>query len=157
MSGPIVVRDPVFKIKYTGGTPTTIDLSCNVLAVDIRETADIIDIGTFCSPGATEVGKVTSTIVVATLWSPELHALLSPHKGEVGTMQFQPQLSDPKVIAASVKIASLPWGRFEIGQRVEDDLPLAVLGAISYTTALPLAGDEPAEGEPAAVEYAAAA
>jgi hypothetical protein len=141
MAGPLIPRKPTITITYTpegGGAAETVDLSCYVNAVDIGSDAETIDVGTFCAPGATEIGKVTDSIVLSTLWSPELYAALEPHLNEEGHLVLKLTDTDTKGIQADVKYSSLPWGRFVAGERVEDDLTLAVLSAIEYDT-LPVA------------------
>ena len=120
------------------------DLSAYVVAVDISVDAETIDIGTFSTPKATDTGKVTESITVAILWSAPMYTALAAHVDEVGDMVFKVDATDTKSIQAQVKYASLPWGRFEVGARVEDDLVLAVLSPITYaiTPAVLTANDE---------------
>jgi hypothetical protein len=130
----LVVRDPELKFKFD--TPTAeVDLSCYTVAVDIGSDAETIDVGTFCAPGATEVGKVTETVVVAFLWEEALYTALQAHIGEEFTMLFKPIGTGTKVISCTARYAALPWGRFEIGQRVEADLTLAVLSPLVFGAA----------------------
>lgn len=130
-----VLRDPVLTIKF--GAAAAIDISDYVVAVDIQSDAETIDVATFANPKATENGKVTDTIVFAVLWSPAMYTALSAHVDEQGQMSFKVDAADTKSIQATVKYATLPWGRFEVGQRVEDDLTLAVLSDVTYATVVP--------------------
>jgi hypothetical protein len=138
MAGPLIPRKPTITIAFppAGGTgaDTVVDLSCYVNAVDIGSEAETIDVATFCNPGATEIGKVTDSIVLSTLWSPELYDALQPHLNEEGDLLLKLNESDTKGIQATVKYSNLPWGKFVAGERVEDDLTLAVLSAITYDT-----------------------
>ena len=80
---PLVVRDGgSLTIEYTTGTPTTVDLSCFAFAVEPASDVESIDIGTFCTPNATDQGKITESIVISMLWSADLYTALQPHIGE---------------------------------------------------------------------------
>jgi hypothetical protein len=125
----LVPRDPTVTITF-GAAP--VDLSPFVVAVEITSEGETIDIGTFATPRATETGKVTDAITIAVLWSAEMYAALSAHVDEEGVLLFKPDDDVPEAIQATVKYATIPWGRFEIGARVEGDLVLAVLSDITY-------------------------
>lgn len=125
---PTVVREALAKLTIPGTPATVVDLECHSWALDLTSDTEEIDIGTFCAPGATDVGRTTYAAVLAVLWSPELIADLTPIIGQEGTFTFAPDPADPTaVISFDTRISALPWGRFEVGQRVEADLPLAVL------------------------------
>jgi hypothetical protein len=133
----LVPRNPTVKIDYAG---TEVDLSPFTVAVDIATSADVIDVGTFETPKATETGKVTESITLAILWSWDMYKAVQPHIGEEGELLFVPDPADTvntAPIHATVKFASMPWGRFEVGARVEADLVLAVLSEIGDTPILP--------------------
>lgn len=127
---PLIVRQPTVVIDY-GGVP--VDLSCFCYGVDIGSDTDQVDIGTFCSPNATDNGRTTESIVLNLLWEDALYALLQPHINEEGTLEFTPAPGvGAKAVQADVRFASLPWGAFTLGERVEADLQLAVLSPITY-------------------------
>lgn len=130
----LVPRDPIVGIRFGAAL---VDLSAYVVAVEPSSEAESIDIGTFATPNATDVGKVTDAITVACLWSPEMYAALSAHIDEEGLLIFQPDADTAEAIQATVKYGTIPWGRFEVGARVEGDLVLAVLSAITYGVVAP--------------------
>lgn len=132
---PLVVRQPTVIIDFAG---TAVDLSCYAYGVDIGSDVDTIDTGTFCTPNATDQGRVTETIVVNLLWEDALYALLQPHLGVEGHLEFVPSpAAGAKAIQADVKYVAMPWGAFTLGERVEADLTLSVLSPITY--AVPVA------------------
>lgn len=135
---PVVLRDPELTFIFTpDATPTETDMSCYAVAVDISSDTESIDIGTFCNPNASELGRTTESIVIALLWEDALHAALKPHLGEEFELQFKANSADTKAIIARCRYAAMPWGRFELGQRVEADLTLAVLTTVDYLTPTP--------------------
>jgi extradiol dioxygenase family protein len=132
---PVISREPELLFIFDpSGTPVEVDMSCHAVAVDISSDTETVDVATFCNPTASELGRTTESIVVATLWSEDLYTDLSAHLGEEFEMQFKPNAADTKAIICQARYASLPWGRFELGQRVEADLALAVLSTITYAT-----------------------
>lgn len=131
----LVPRDPIVGIKYGAGP--TVDLSPFVVAVEIQSEAETIDIGTFATPKATDTGKITDSITLAILWSAELYAALKPNVDVEGTLIFQPDADVPEAVQATVKYSTLPWGRFEVGARVEADIVLAVLSELDYAVPVP--------------------
>jgi hypothetical protein len=135
----LVPRDPIVGIKFGA---TLVDLSAFAVAVEITSEGETVDIGTFATPRATDTGKITDAITIAVLWSVDMYTALSAH---VDTEGIQPDADVPEAVQATVKYATIPWGRFEVGARVEGDLVLAVLSDITY--AVPpaaLAADESA-------------
>lgn len=135
---PVISREPELLFIFDpDGTGIEVDMSCYAIAVDISSDTETIDIGTFCNPNASELGRTTESIVVATLWEEALYTALSAHIGEEFEMQFKPNAADTKAVIARARYASLPWGRFELGQRVEAELALAVLSTITYATPAP--------------------
>ena len=132
---PLVVRQPTVVIDFAG---TPVDLSCYAYGVDITSDTDQVDVGTFCTPNATDNGRTTESIVVNLLWEDALYTALQPHLNEEGTLVFTPAPGvGAKAIQADVRYSSLPWGAFTLGERVEADLSLAVLSPIIYTTPTP--------------------
>lgn len=133
MAATVVTNPTAFTMTVDpGGTPQVIDLCSYVRAVRIAPAAAEIDISTFCA-SATELGPPTYSIVAAFLWSPELYEALQPHVGKV--MQFDLKPGDQaasKVIRWDGKYAFAPFGSFELGSRVESDLPIAVMTAPDY-------------------------
>jgi len=124
---PIVIRQGIVKLNYVAA-PTVVDLSCYAVALELTGNTEEVDLGTFCAPGATDQGRTTYSAVLSLLWSPGLYALLAPHVGHEGVLAFAPVHTLPlEFVRFATRYSSQPWGRFEIGQRVEVDLPLAVL------------------------------
>lgn len=125
---PTVVREAIAKFTTSDAVPVEVDLQCHSWALDLTSDTEEIDIGTFCAPGASDVGRTTYTAVLAVLWSPQLILDLESVIGVEGVFTFAPDINAPgAVISFNSRISSLPWGRFEVGQRVEADMPLAVL------------------------------
>lgn len=132
-SAPLIVREGELTIEYTTPTPGTVDLSCYAFAVEPSSDVEELDIGTFCTPNATDQGKISESIVVSMLWSEDVYAELAPYIGQAGKLVYKPVPgATAKALQADVKYSTMPWGRFEIGARVEVDLPLAVLSPITY-------------------------
>jgi len=132
---PVITRDPELLFIFDpDGTPQEVDVSCWTVAVDISSDTETIDIGTFCAPNASELGRTTESIVIAMLWEGALYTALEAHIGEEFELQFKPNNTDTEAIIARCRYAALPWGRFDLGQRVEVDLSLAVLTTITYGT-----------------------
>jgi len=156
MAGPIVLNKiAIVHLNFSG--PVVVDVSCDTVAMEITPNIDEVDVGTFCNPVATDTGRVTYSAVLAMLWSPELYAKLLPHVGEQGTCTFAPDNAHAlDYIIFNTRYAALPWGRFELGQRVEVDLPLAVLNTPTWVDGAGLlaAQTEP-PAEPAPAEVAA--
>lgn len=133
---PTVVREAIAKIHVDDTVPIDVDLQCHSWALDLSSDTEEIDIGTFCAPGATDVGRTTYTAVLAVLWSPQLILDLEPIIGREGTFTFAPDINAPgDVISFNTRVSAMPWGRFEVGQRVEADLPLAVLSTPEWIEA----------------------
>ena len=131
----VISRDPELIFVFDpDGTPNPVDLSCYTIAVDPSSDTESIDIGTFCNPNASELGRTTESIVVAFLWEEGLFTALQTHVGEEFEMQFKPNSADTKAVMCRARYSSMPWGRFDLGQRVEVDLALAVLTTIDYNT-----------------------
>lgn len=130
---PLIVRDGELTIEYTTPTPATVDLACYAFAVEPSADVEELDVGTFCTPNATDQGKISESIVISMLWSSGLYADLSPYVGQTGHLVYKPVPGAAELaLQADVKFSVMPWGRFEIGTRVEVDLPLAVLTPIVY-------------------------
>ncbi len=117
---------------------TIVELECDANALEITPSTEEIDLGVFCEPGATEQGRTTFTAVLSLLWSPALYTKLAAHVGELGVIRFYPDPSDrSRYVTFQTRYAAQPWGRFEVGQRVEVELPLAVLTTPDYVGELP--------------------
>jgi hypothetical protein len=130
-----IVRSAQGSFEF-GVTPTVVDVSCFLYAVELGSETEEIDVGTFCAPTATDLGRTTQSAVLSMLWEPALYEALAPHVGEQGTFKFVPDDTVPtEVISFDTRYGSMPWGRFEIGQRVEVELPLAVLSDFAFTPA----------------------
>jgi hypothetical protein len=132
---PQIMRDAEVHFVFDTGI---VDISCDTVAFEITPSTEEIDVGTFCNPSATDQGRVTFTASVSMLWSVALYNKLLPHVGKTGT--FASTLSTApgsfdKFIRFNCRYSAMPWGRFEIGQRVEVELPLAVLDTPQYVDA----------------------
>jgi hypothetical protein len=124
-----VLRTPRFHIIYSTPVPSTVlDLTCFTVAVEITPETEEIDIGNWCDPAASDLGRTSYSCVATLLWEPALFTALSPHVGEEGLVQLYQETGVPgHVIRFDGSYAAQPWGRFELGQRVEVELPIAVL------------------------------
>jgi len=132
-----IIRKGILHFNFTG--PVVVDLSCFATAFELTPSTEEIDIGTFCAPSAVEQGRTTYSALVAFLWEPALYTALQAHIGELMTFAFAPNyLINTEYIKFDSKYASQPWGRFEIGQRVEVELPLAVLTVPTWITGTPI-------------------
>ena len=133
--GSRVVQDPSIITMYTtpDGTPAAVQLANYVMAVRIATTADEIDVSTF-SRFRTQLGQVKHTISFALLWSPEMVSAMTPSIGDEVEFQLQEaeDVAASKAIIWRASYAFIPFGNWEMGSRVEHDLPLAVLGDPEY-------------------------
>ncbi len=132
MSSVVVNRGSMFlRIPPDVTWTDTVALSCYVVAFEITPSTEDIDVGTFCAPSLTDQGRTTYSSVATLLWEPALYDAIQPHIGKLCTVQVKPVSSagvaEPKGIEFNSRVPVQPWGRFEIGQRVEVELPLAVL------------------------------
>jgi len=129
--GVLIVGEAMVVLDFGGAA--VIELDCDSNALEITGNTEDIDTGVFCEPGATEQGRTTYTAVLSQLWSPALYTKLAPHVGQPCVLRFYPDATDTsRYITFDTRYASVPWGRFEVGQRVEVDLALAVLTAPTY-------------------------
>ena len=137
-----IVRKAILHFNYAG--PTVVDLSCFTTALEITPSTEEVDIGTFCAPSATEQGRTTYSALAAFLWEPALYTALQPMIGLPILVAFAPDANDTThYVKWNSRFAAQPWGRFEVGQRVEVELPLAVLDVpVWFTGALPLLDDQ---------------
>ena len=130
-----IMRDPTLIIVGDpDGTPSNVDVSCYAYAVDISADTETIDIATFCAPAASELGRTTTECTIAFLWEEALMTALEPMKGQEVEIQLTLNAGDTKSLVFRGRYATLPWGRFELGQRIEVDLPVAILSAVTYET-----------------------
>jgi hypothetical protein len=158
-----IIRGSEIELVYVGTPTGTVDLSCYAFAFELTPSVEEIDVGTFCVPSATETGRVTYTALIALLWEPALYTLLQPHVRQQGVLHYKPSpVADPtNGLSFNTRFASQPWGRFELGQRIEVELPLAVLSDPVWgpIAALELEPETAPEGEgteaPAVEEKAA--
>ena len=143
-----IVRTAVLHFNYAG--PTVVDLSCYTTALEITPSTEDIDIGTFCAPSLSTPGRTTYTALAAFLWEPALYTALTPMIGIPILVAFAPDAADmTHYVKWNSKFMAQPWGRFEVGQRVEVELPLAVLDIPTWVSGtLPLVSET---GEPLAL------
>ena len=123
-----VLFKPGFKIVYNPGA-VVVDLSCFTVSVELTPNVEDVDVGTYCAPTATDQGRVTYSASATMLWEPALYTTLTPQMGRLdGLVQIYPRGTFPlEVVRWTGGYVLQPWGRFEVGQRVEVELPLAVL------------------------------
>jgi len=115
-------------INYTTAPIEILDLGCYATAFELTPSTEDIDVGVMCAAGLTDQGRTTYSAVLVMLWEPRLYTDLQPHINHVGKFSYMTDYPDgSKVIQFNTRFAAQPWGRFEIGQRVEVELPLAVL------------------------------
>jgi hypothetical protein len=132
-----IVRRGILHFNFTG--PVVVDLSCFTTALEITPSTEEIDVGTFCAPSLTEQGRTTYAAVVSMLWEPALYTALQPYVGVQFLLAFAPNaLVNTEYVRFNSRFAAQPWGRFEIGQRVEVELPIAVLDTPTWITGTPL-------------------
>lgn len=99
---------------------------------------DVLDMGTFAFPNATEHGRSQASIECRFRWAPELVTVLEPLLNTELLFLGRANASDTKAVKAHVKFAALPWGDFNVGENPEVTLNLIVTDAITYAT--PTAG-----------------
>lgn len=115
-------------VKAPTVTLNAVDISCYVVAVEITTETEMVDVGTFCDPGAMEAGRTTRSGVLSCLWSEAMYTALDALTDSVHELVVTPESGT--TITVDVLIPSpIPFGRFEIGQRVEVDVPM-ILQAI---------------------------
>ncbi len=95
---------------------------------------DVLDMGTFANPTATDHGRSQATIECRFRWAPELVAELEPLLDTELLFLGRANSSDTKAVKAHVKFARLPWGDFNVGENPEVTLTLIVLDSITYAT-----------------------
>ena len=115
----MIVKNATVQLK-TGATLVE-DLSCHVRAVELTTAAELIETGTFCDPAAKEAGRVTRDGTLMCLWSGDLYTTLQPLEGN--TYDLVVTVPDG-TITVECDIPHIGFGRFEIGQRVEVDIPI---------------------------------
>ena len=117
-----------WSINYTTVPTGALLLGCYTIAFELTPSTEEIDVGTFCAPSLSDQGRTTYTAVLTLLWEPQLYADLEPHIGQLGVLTYKTEPPDAtRTITFQTRYAAQPWGRFEVGQRVEVELPLAVL------------------------------
>lgn len=99
---------------------------------------DVLDMGTFAFPGATEHGRSQKSIECRFRWAPELVTVLQPLLDTELLFLGRANSSDTKAVKAHVKFAALPWGDFNVGENPEVSMTLIVTDDITYVT--PTAG-----------------
>jgi hypothetical protein len=143
----VIVPNRLSVLKLTVQPPlplATLDLSCYTTAWELAPETEDIDVGTFCAPALSDVGRTTFTATVSLLWEPALYTLLQPYIGAICTFSYEPDstLVPKKYVRFTCRYGSQPWGRFELGQRVEVELPLAVLTTPDFYEPISAAEDE---------------
>jgi hypothetical protein len=126
----LIVREPTLVITYTG--PVAVDLSNYLVAAEMTSEAEMVDVGTFGAPMGQDTGRRSDSITLALLWSDALHTLLAAHVNAEGDLVFTPDSGDASTLTCKVKYGAVPYGRFELGQKVEVDLVLAIVDELTY-------------------------
>ena len=131
----VIPRNPQVLMDHDpDGASAVIDLSCYVSAIDISSESAEVDVATFCNPSATAPGKVTDSAVFSILWSKDMYDAMKPHKDKEVLFSVKYDETDTEAIEFRGKYATLPWGYITPGERVEDDLSVAVLTSPDYVT-----------------------
>ena len=134
-NGPTVPRTPTATIvEDPDGTAVLHDISCAVQFWDHSADVEELDASTFCSPGATETGRVTDSLVIGLRWSDELYDTLNLLVGEVCLFEGLDNTGDTDVSQFRIRFGAVPFGRHEAGQLIDIELACAVLATPTRTT-----------------------
>jgi len=121
----MIVKSPTVTLQ--DGANPAVDISCYVVAVELTTETEMIDVGTFCDPGAMEAGRTTRSGTLSCLWSETMYTALDALTDTVLEMVVTP-VAGTTITVDVIIPAPIPFGRFEIGQRVETDVPLILQG-----------------------------
>lgn len=130
---PTVANTPEASLWASGGTIEH-ELDTWITGFTPNDEPDLIDLGTFANPSATDYGRSQATIECRFLWSPDLVAVLRPLIDANLLFIGRQNASESSAVQAHVKFHKLPWGDFNVGERTEVTLTLAVTDNIDYTT-----------------------
>jgi hypothetical protein len=132
-----VLRTPEASLWSSGGDVEH-ELDTWITGFTPSDEPDVLDMGTFAYPNATEHGRSQASIECRFRWAPELADLLEPLKNTALLFIGRANSTETKAVKAHVKFAALPWGDFNVGENPEVTLNLIVTDAITY--AAPAAG-----------------
>jgi hypothetical protein len=134
---PAVANTPEASLWSSGGNVEH-ELDLWITGFTPSDEPDLIDMGTFANPTATEFGRSQATIECRFRWGTDLVSLLSPLIDLPLLFIGRQNAADTSAVMAHVKFHKLPWGDFNVGESTEVTLTLAVTDAITYAT--PAAG-----------------
>lgn len=135
MAGPVIANTPEASLWSSGGTVEH-ELDLWITGFTPSDEPDLIDMGTFANPNATDYGRSQASIVCRLRWAPDLASMLEPLKGQDLKFIGRQNSTDTDAVQAHVKFARLPWGDFNVGESTEVELTLAVTDEISYDSVL---------------------
>lgn len=134
---PAVANTPEASLWSSGGDVEH-ELDLWITGFTPVDDPNIIDMGTFANPTASEFGRSQASIVCRFRWGTDLAALLAPLIDLPLLFIGRQNSTDTSAVMAHVKFHTLPWGDFNVGESTEVELTLAVTDAITYET--PAAG-----------------
>jgi hypothetical protein len=108
------------------------DFSDHLIMANVDSPASAVDDRTFGNPYASDTVVGAESITITFKWSDTLMGLLTGHEDTDIDLVLTP-VSGGSTITATVQFHKLPMGTFQIGEKVETDLVLAVIDEISYS------------------------
>jgi hypothetical protein len=128
----MIIKTPTVTIDWGAGA---VDYSDHVISAMVASPASAVDDRTFGAPYATDSVVGAESITLHCKWSDALMAALDSVVETEGDLVLTPVASGG-TITATVKFTKVPMADFQIGNRVECDLVLAVVDAIDWTAAV---------------------
>src|SRR6188472_1763489 len=125
---PAVANTPEASLWSSGGNVEH-ELDLWITGFTPSDEPDLIDMGTFANPTATDYGRSQATITCRFRWAPDLVDVLSPLKNAALLFVGRQNSTDTSAVMAHVKFKALPWGDFNVGESTEVELTLAVTDA----------------------------
>lgn len=125
----MIIKTPTVTIDWGAGA---VDYSDWCMAADVQSPATAADDRTFGNPHATDSVVGAESITLAMKWDDALMTSLDGVTETEGDLILTP-VAAGGTITATVKFSKLPMTRFQIGEKVEADLVLAVVDAIDWT------------------------
>lgn len=107
-------------------------LDDDIVSAMIDRPAETVDVRTFGAPRATDAGGGMDSITLALLWSSALYDKLAALAGAMLDMTFYPDRDDADPVTATVSFDVAPFGRYQVGERVETTLVLGVEDGVDY-------------------------
>lgn len=121
MAKPIITRNPTCTITFGS---TVVDIGEHVRTVTPADDVNIVENRTFARPDGRDFGNHTKGITLGLGWSSELYDALSPYVDVPGTLRLKPRSTDTRVITATVRYGTLPWGDFTDGEAADGEVEL---------------------------------